>query len=56
MNGFDHPERNPYRDRGSTFSSHLFYEKVIKVKADVAAILEIIPPFVFSILLVQSSR
>src|SRR5712691_5810215 len=23
MNGFDHPERNPYRDRGSTFSSHL---------------------------------
>jgi serine/threonine protein kinase/Tol biopolymer transport system component len=23
MNGFDHPERNPNRDRGSTFSSHL---------------------------------
>jgi serine/threonine protein kinase len=23
MNGFDHPERNPNRDRGPTFSSHL---------------------------------
>ncbi len=30
MNGFDHPERNPYRDRGSTFSSHLSADEVAK--------------------------